>query len=131
MPSCRLALLISPDASDRRRLAPVAYRCGLYLTFSANLRDACALLARDGLALIFCSDQLCGGNVPSSLQSLHAAAPDIPIIVVSQCAESSAYLNAMGAGAFDYVAWPLDPTETDRVVRLALARSARKLHAAA
>jgi DNA-binding NtrC family response regulator len=118
----RLALLISPDTAHRRQLAPLAYRCGLHLMFSTDLRDACALLARERFAVIFCSDQLYGGDVADLLQSLRTAAPETPVIVVSQQAEWPAYLKAMCAGAFDCMAWPLDPMETGRVVRLALAQ---------
>jgi two-component system response regulator PilR (NtrC family) len=113
-------------------MAPVAYRCGLYLIFATDLREACALLARDRFALVFCSDQMCGGNVAALLQSLRASAPEIPMIIVSRCAEWEACLNAMCAGAFDYIAWPLDPAEADRVVRQALAQQpAKRFHSAA
>jgi len=128
----RLALLISPDTNHYGGLAPVASRCGLHLIFSATLRSARALLAQDRFSVIFCSDRTDGCTVPMLLRSLRGAAPDIPVIMVSRHAEWAACLHAMRAGAFDYVAWPPDPAETERVVRLAVAlQDLQRLHSAA
>ncbi len=127
-----LALLISPDTNHYRGLAPLASRCGLHLIFSATLRNARPLLARDRFSVIFCSDRTDGCTVPMLLQSLRVAAPDIPVIVLSRHNEWAACLHAMRAGAFDYVAWPPEPAETERIVRLAAAlQAAQQLHSAA
>lgn len=131
MRNYRSALLISSDTSHRESVALAAYRCGLHLLFSARISDARALLARKRFALIFCSDQLSDSALHASLQSLRDAAPEVPVIVLSHVAEWSACIDAMRDGAFDYVAWPADPAETERVVRLALAQRVSQLHSAA
>jgi hypothetical protein len=32
-------------------------------------------------------------------------------------------MKALGAGAFDYIAWPSDPVEMERIFRLALEKN--------
>jgi DNA-binding NtrC family response regulator len=44
----------------------------------------------------------------------------IPVIVISCIADWEAYMKAISAGAFDYIAFPPDPVESERILRLAL-----------
>jgi DNA-binding NtrC family response regulator len=46
-----------------------------------------------------------------------------PVIVLSHLADWDAYMRALSAGAFDYIACPPDPVETERILRLALAQN--------
>jgi DNA-binding NtrC family response regulator len=112
--------MISSDISHRENIARVARRCGLYLVFSPCLADACDILARQRFALIFCTDRLPDSDLPASLQSLRDAATGVPVIVLSRLAEWPACIDAMCAGAFDYIACPAEPAETERILRLAL-----------
>jgi DNA-binding NtrC family response regulator len=45
------------------------------------------------------------------------------VIVLSHLADWDAYMKALGAGAFDYIACPPDPVEAERILRLALAQN--------
>jgi DNA-binding NtrC family response regulator len=70
-------------------------------------------------AVIFCGDDLPDGDLLVSLQTL-AADTTVPVIALSHLAEWDACVDAFSAGAFDYIACPPNPNETERVLRSAL-----------
>jgi DNA-binding NtrC family response regulator len=51
---------------------------------------------------------------------LSSATGGIPVIVLSHLADWDAYIRALSAGAFDYIACPPEPVEAERILRLAL-----------
>jgi len=59
------------------------------------------------------------------LRELHKARPQLPIIAVSRSGESQAAIEAIKAGAFDFLPLPLDPAEVRRVITEAIDCSRR------
>jgi DNA-binding NtrC family response regulator len=59
------------------------------------------------------------------LRELHKTHARLPIIVVSQSGESQAAIEAIKAGAFDFLPLPPDPTEVRRVITEAIDCSRR------
>ena len=57
------------------------------------------------------------------MRVLAAATGGLPVIVLSHLADWDAYMRALGAGAFDYIACPPDAAEAERILRLALEQS--------
>jgi len=57
------------------------------------------------------------------MDEVRRASADVPVIVLSRLADWDAYLSAICAGAFDYIACPPDPAETERILLAALSRS--------
>jgi DNA-binding NtrC family response regulator len=49
--------------------------------------------------------------------------------VLSHLADWDAYMRALSAGAFDYIACPPDTAEAERILRLALERNPPPRHA--
>lgn len=125
MPSDLPALIISSEARHRDRIAEIICKCGLSPVFCPSLADACAIVAGKTFPLIFCSDELPDSDLRTSLKSLAVTAAGVPVIVLSHLAEWDAYMVAIGAGAFDYIACPPDPVETERIVRLTLNQATR------
>ena len=125
MPSDLPALIISSEARHRDRIAEIICKRGLRPVFCPSLADACAIVAGKTFPLIFCSDELPDSDLRTSLRSLAVTAAGVPVIVLSHLAEWDAYVIAIGAGAFDYIACPPDPVETERIVRLALNQATR------
>lgn len=87
----------------------------------ASLTDARTLIAEQSFQLVLCADDLPDCNLRTALRVLTSSTGDAPVIVLSHLADWDAYMRALGAGAFDYIACPPDPIETERILRLALA----------
>ncbi len=127
-------LVISAEGEHRERIVATIRKCGLRPTCCCDLREALPLLARQNFSVVFCSDTLPDGDFRAVLREVRKSTVDAPVIVLSHLADWDAYLNALGAGAFDYVAYPPDSAETERILWAALKESSRfhrSAHAAA
>jgi len=111
-------LIVSSQAAHRDAVAEVVRRCSLRPVFSPTLADARSILAQTHPAIIFCGDDLPDSDLRNSLEALKAAR--VPIIALSHLDEWSSCVDAISVGAFDYIACPPDPRETERVLRLAV-----------
>jgi DNA-binding response OmpR family regulator len=116
-----LVLIICAEGESRKRIVATTHKCGLGPVSCSTLNDARSLLARQHFTVVFCSDTLPDGDFRAVIQT----ARSIPIIVLSRLAEWESYLVAINAGAFDYIACPPDPAETERILRFALSESSR------
>jgi len=111
-------LIVSSQAAYRDAVAEVVRKCGLRPVFSPTLADAQSILEQKRPAIIFCGDDLPDSGLCNSLQTFKAAG--VPIIALSHLAEWVQCVDAISAGAFDYIACPPDVRETERVLRLAV-----------
>jgi DNA-binding NtrC family response regulator len=59
------------------------------------------------------------------LRRVHEASPTTPVILMTAYADIEGAMNAVGEGAYDYLAKPIEPTELKRMVGEAITR--RKL----
>ena len=112
-------LIVSSEASHRDRVAEVVRKCRLRPVFSPSLADALSILKEMQPSIVFCGDALQDSDLRASLRTLTAAV-GAPVIALSRRAEWDWCVEAMSAGAFDYIACPPDPREIERVLRLAL-----------
>lgn len=111
-----LVLIICADGESREKVINTIHKCGLSPVSCSTLDDARFLLAQQHFNIVFCSDTLTDGD----FRAVIWAARPIPVIVLSRFAEWEPYLVALNAGAFDYIACPPDPVETERILWLAL-----------
>jgi DNA-binding NtrC family response regulator len=100
----------------------MAQRLGLHCTTCGSLTEARRLVERRSFRLVLCSDELPDSNLRTSVRVL-ASVTGAPVIVLSHLADWDAYMKALRAGAFDYIACPPDPAEAERIFRLALQQS--------
>jgi DNA-binding NtrC family response regulator len=114
-------LIICAEAECREKVIGTIHKCGLTPVSCSTLDDARSLLARQHFNIVFCSDTLAGGDFRAVIRVVRP----IPVIVLSCFAEWEPYLVAMNAGAFDYIACPPDPVETERILWFALRDSSR------
>ena len=119
-------LIICAEGESRGKVIATIQGCGLRPVSCSTLDDARPLLARQSFSVIFCSDALPDGSFRAVVQT----ARSIPVIVLSSLAEWENYLAALGDGAFDYIACPPNPAETERILWCALRESSR-IHRAA
>ena len=115
------ALVVAATPEDRENLAGTITGCGFRAVCCPTLSEAVSLLARRSFTLVFCEDVLPDGNVRAVIRKT-----DIPVVVVSHRDDWDAFLSAMKAGAFDYVAIPpLLPNEVRRLLWAALSETSQ------
>jgi DNA-binding NtrC family response regulator len=120
--SCQ-ALIVSSDPFQREKIEEIARNLGLHSLSCASLTDARARIEEQAFQFVLCSDELPDCNLRTAVRVLTSSTGGAPVIVLSHLAEWDAYMRALSAGAFDYIACPPDPMETERILRLALAQN--------
>lgn len=118
-------LIISSDSAGSEKTAEIVRDMGLQPVICSSLTDARALIERQTFQLILCNDDLPDCNLRTSLKVLSSATGGVPVIVLSHLADWDAYMKALSAGAFDYIACPPERVETERILRLALSQNLR------
>ena len=120
--SCQV-LIVSSDALQCEKTEEIARRMGLETFICASLTDARARIEEQSFQFVLCSDELPDCNLRTAMRVLTSSTGGAPVIVLSHLADWDAYMKALAAGAFDYIACPPDPAETERILRLALAQN--------
>ena len=120
--SCQV-LIVSSDPLQFEKSEEIARRLGLQSVSCVSLTDARARIEQQTFQFVLCSDALPDCNLRTAVRVLTSATAGAPVIVLSHLAEWDAYMRALSAGAFDYIACPPDPVETERILRLALAQN--------
>ena len=118
-------LIICSDPTHRDMAAEIVRNIGLQPILCLSLSDARALIGRQTFQFVLCGDDLPDCNLRTSLKVLSASTGHIPVIVLSHLADWDAYMKALSAGAFDYIACPPEPVESERILRLALGYNPR------
>ena len=113
-------LIICSDQTYRDKAAEVVGNIGLQSVLCPSLSDARALTEKQTFQFVLCGDDLPDCNLRTSLKVLSTSTGGIPVIVISHLADWDAYMKALSAGAFDYIACPPEPVESERILRLAL-----------
>jgi DNA-binding NtrC family response regulator len=120
--SCHV-LIVSSDPLHREQTAEISGRLGLQCVCCESLTDARAQTETQSFQFVLCSDDLPDCNLRTAVSVLTSSTGGAPVIVLSHLADWDAYMKALSVGAFDYIACPPDPVETERILRLALERN--------
>ncbi len=119
-------LLFEDDETLASLLARVLRTEGYHVDVldDANEAPPAAKLARYDVVLsdIHLANESNGHDV---LRRVHEASPTTPVILMTAYADIEGAMTAVGKGAYDYLAKPIEPTDLKRMVGEALAR--RKL----
>ena len=113
-------LIICSEPTQQYKAAEIVRNIGLQPVFCSSLSDARVLIEQQTFHFVLCGDDLPDCNLRTSLKVLSASTGGTPVIVLSHLADWEAYMKALSAGAFDYIACPPEPVETERILRLAL-----------
>jgi DNA-binding response OmpR family regulator len=116
MPDDKLVLIIGAEGESSERIVAATHKCGLGPVSCSTVDEARSLLGRQHFKIVFCNDNLPDGDFRAVIRT----ARSIPVIVLSRLAEWEPYLVAINSGAFDYIACPPDPIETERILWFAL-----------
>ena len=121
----RSLLLVDADATERRQLTAVASRAGWSTVGADCLETAVALLqgphGREVRAAILSSWNDCQG--PALITALRQSRPALPIIVLADAGSVALAVEAMRAGASDYLAKPIAP---ERLIEALAAHADRR-----
>ena len=113
-------LVLCEDKEVRTALKQSLKRChvrGVYCRSTVALRRA--LAAHAGDAVVYAGEQP-GSKLRDVMEWPEIRAARVPVIAVSRSGEIHDYLAAMEAGAFDYMARPLQCGELSRIVMSAV-----------
>lgn len=119
--SCHV-LIVSSDPLQCQKTEEITSRLGLQSVRCASLTDARARIEEQAFQFVLCGDDLPDCNLRTAVRVLNSSTGGAPVIVLSHLADWDAYMRALSAGAFDYIACPPEPVETERILRLALAQ---------
>lgn len=126
-------LVIDDDDAFRDGLAETLRDLGHDVSEAANGEDGLALFAAARPGLVFLDLRMPGLDGLSVLRRLcgDAAAPPVPVVVLTAYASGANTIDAMRLGAFDHLTKPLGRTEVADVLARALSRTAVALSPAA
>ena len=121
----RSLLLLDANADERRLIAAIAARAGWSVVGAADGEQAVALLqgphGREVRAAIFGSWDAATGE--SLINALREHRPDLPVIVLSHVDTVSIAVDAMRAGASDFLVRPVAP---ERLLKALAANADRR-----
>jgi DNA-binding NtrC family response regulator len=121
----RSLLLLDADANERRQLSAVASRAGWSMVGAACTETAVGLLqgphGREVRAALLSNWN--GEQGPALISALRQCRPNLPIIVLADGGSVSLAVEAMRAGASDYLARPIAP---ERLIEALTAHADRR-----
>ena len=114
-------VLIVDDEPDIRELLEITLsRMGLRTTSAANLAEARQLLAGDPPQLCLTDMRLPDGNGIDLVRHIQQAFPRLPVAMITAHGSIDAAIEALKAGAFDFISKPVDLEGLRRLVEQAL-----------
>jgi DNA-binding NtrC family response regulator len=120
--ACRV-LIVSSDPRQCDTIRDIAERLSVQAVACDSLSAARARIEGQSFQSVLCSDDLPDCTLRTAVSVLSASTLGAPVIVLSHLADWDAYMKALAAGAFDYIACPPDPPEMERILRVALAQN--------
>lgn len=121
MPNIELALVVCNQGRDREKIVASALKCGLSPICCSNLEEARTLLPQEEFRMLLCTEALRDGDFRAVLREVQKSNSCAPVIVFGRSSDWDSYLQALGAGAYDYIVCPPNPLEVERIISLALA----------
>ena len=108
MDDARSALVVDDERDIRELLVLTLGRMGIRVDTAASLADARALLARSSYDLCLTDMRLPDGSGISLVADITREHPDTPVAMITAFGNVEAAVEALKAGAFDFVAKPVD-----------------------
>jgi DNA-binding NtrC family response regulator len=115
------AVLVHQNSDTLRLLTATLERLGVHVTHAGSRAQAKRMLGGLGPApLVFTDTQLPDGTWADILALGEKAAIPVNVIVVARVVDTRFYVEAIEAGAFDFIAPPFNSTDLAHVIRCAL-----------
>jgi DNA-binding NtrC family response regulator len=114
-------ILIVDDLATNRELIREALMCREYkITEAVDASQALEVMANEGSELVITDLRMPGLSGIELLRKLQGGYPDTTVILVTACGTVESAVEAMKAGAHDYITRPVDVQELRSMVRRAL-----------
>jgi two-component system response regulator PilR (NtrC family) len=120
MPNPRSALVVDDERDIRELLVLTLGRMGLRVDTAPDVAGARALLAHDKYDLCLTDMRLPDGNGLEIVAHISQKFPETPVAMITAFGNVEAAVEALKAGAFDFVTKPVDLTVLRRLVTNAL-----------
>ncbi len=120
MTETRSALVVDDERDIRELLVLTLGRMGLRVDTAATLGGAREMLSREKYALCLTDMRLPDGSGIELVQEISSRHPNTPVAMITAFGNVEAAVEALKAGAFDFVAKPVDLTVLRDLVRHAL-----------
>ena len=109
-------LIIDDEPGLRKTLAMILQRVGYQVTTAGSAHEANQLLQKGAFNLVFLDLKLPDADGIQILPAIRKIYPDMPVIILTAHASLSSAIEAIRAGARDYLLKPFEPAEiVDRV----------------
>ncbi|MEO6103243.1 MAG: response regulator, partial [Pseudoxanthomonas sp.] len=116
----RSALIVDDERDIRELLTLTLGRMGLRIDTAANLGEARELLARNRYDLCFTDMNLPDGNGIQLVGDISSKYPETPVAMITAFGNVELAVEALKAGAFDFVSKPVDLSVLRGLVKHAL-----------
>ncbi|HKC59360.1 MAG TPA: sigma-54 dependent transcriptional regulator [Myxococcales bacterium] len=116
-------LVVDDEQSLRKVLAATLQREGYEVTVCGDGEEAIAALERDGADVVVTDLVMPRMDGLTLLRKVVARHPDVPVIVVTAHGRIDSAVEAMKAGAFDFLAKPFDHGELKAIIAKAARQS--------
>ncbi|MET0270508.1 MAG: sigma-54 dependent transcriptional regulator, partial [Sphingomonas sp.] len=107
--AARLLLLVDEEPAQARLVAAIAARAGWRLLRAADVGQALDVLAQQPVGAAIVDHWGSEGEGAAIVARLHAAAPAVPILMLTARSSVGLAVAAMRAGAADFLAKPISP----------------------
>jgi len=112
----RRILVVDDDASIRETFEHHLTRSGHQVASAASAEEALGRMAEFDPALVITDLRMPGMDGLELLSRVRAARPDIDVLVITAHEDMKSAMEAMKAGAYDYLVKPLDLDEIDLLI---------------
>jgi len=112
-------LAITSDDRDRRSLSMFSLRGQWDLVFTDSCQEALDILKSRRVSVIVCDRDLPGPDWRDCLESLAAARPERPILLMSSIYDEYLWEEVVHRGGYDVLGKPLQEEQAARAVNLA------------
>jgi len=119
-PPLRAALIVDDERDIRELLSLTLGRMGLHVDSAEDLASARQRLAERSYDLCFTDMRLPDGSGQTLVSHIAARFPETPVAMITAYGNVDAAVDALKAGAFDFVSKPVDINVLRRLVQHAL-----------
>lgn len=120
MTTSRSALIVDDERDIRELLVLTLGRMGLRVDTAADVAQALQQLAANSYDLCFTDMRLPDGSGQTIIEHIAEHHPDMPVAMITAHGNVDAAVDALKAGAFDFVSKPVDLSVLRRLVQSAL-----------
>lgn len=113
-------LIVDDEASIRDMLAFFFHKRGFEVLTASNFTEGQASILRSTPDLVLCDIKMPDGNGLDLLRKVKAESPKTPVIMITAHTSTADAIEAMKAGAVDYIAKPFNIEELGLIVDRAL-----------